>query len=124
MHGEHSRKTCDLDEAPHAARATDEVQRAAVRAKLLGTADQHAERSGIDEGHRREIDDDLVGALGDALQEHLVEPGGGVEIDLADNRRYGETVPRSCQLGAKLRSVVHELPLGVFGDPRRPLRPA
>ena len=73
-----------------AAGSTDDVQRAAVQTKSLGAVDQHAEHGRIDEGHRREVDDDLVGALVDALQQHLTELGRRVEIDLARERHHGE----------------------------------
>ena len=123
MHGEDPRKTCDLEYASHAAGSTDEVQGAAVRTKSLGAVDQHAEHGGIDEGHRREVDDDPVGALVDALQEHLAELGRRVEIDLAGERHQSETVRGSLELYVKLWTVFHALLLGMLGDPRRPFWP-
>src|SRR6185295_11330115 len=79
----------DLEDLRDVAVAADEREPPAVRAQSLDAAHQHAERGRVDEGRVGEVDDDLLGALADHLEQLLLELGRGVEVDLA---RQGDDV--------------------------------
>src|SRR3954470_13284008 len=60
----------------------DQSERAARRAQPLDAADEHAERRRVDEGGLRQIDDELLLAVLDHLDEALLERRSRVEIAL------------------------------------------
>ena len=70
----------DLRDVPVAA---DERELPVVRAQALDPSDEHAEGGRVDEGGRREIDDHLLAALADHLEQLLLELRGRVEVDFA-----------------------------------------
>src|SRR5207302_6743876 len=80
---EHAIEAGDLEDLRDVAVATDERKLAVVRPQPLDTADKHAEGRGIDEGRVAEVDDDVLPAFADHLEELLLELRGCVEVDLA-----------------------------------------
>ena len=73
----------DLEDLRDVPVAADERQLAVVRAQALDPADEDAERRRVDERRRREVDDHVLAALADHLEQLLLELGGRVEVDLA-----------------------------------------
>src|SRR5204863_168683 len=63
----------DLEDLGDVAVAADERELPAVRAEPLHAADEHAEGRGVDEGGAAEVDDDLLAALADDLEQLLLE---------------------------------------------------
>src|SRR5882757_9635967 len=61
----------------------DQIQRAVVRPHPLQAPDQHPEASGVEEPDLLQVDDDLVVALADQIDEQLTQPRRRVDIDLA-----------------------------------------
>src|SRR5438045_2093441 len=76
----------DLEDLRDVPVAADERQLAVVRAEALDAADEDAEGRGVDEGRTAEVDDDLLPALADHLEQLLLELGRRVEVDLAGQR--------------------------------------
>src|SRR3954468_15256512 len=76
----------DLEDLGDVAVAADERELALVRAQPLDAADEHAERRGVDERRVAEVDDDLLAALTDHLEQLLLELGRGVQVHLARQR--------------------------------------
>src|SRR2546430_7856849 len=76
----------DLEDLRDVAIAADERELPVVRAEPLDAADEHAERGRVDEGGVAEVDDDLLAALPDHLEQLLLELRRGVEVDLACER--------------------------------------
>src|SRR5881275_847681 len=68
----------DLEDLGDVAVAADERQLPVVRAEALDASDEDAERRGVDERRVAEVDDDLLAALADHLEQLLLELGGGV----------------------------------------------
>src|SRR5512140_1262 len=73
----------DLEDLRDVPVAADERELAVVRAQALHAADEDAERRRVDEGGVREVDDHLLAALADHLEELLLELRRRVEVDLA-----------------------------------------
>src|SRR3954453_6889259 len=95
VNGEHTVESGDLEDLRDVAVAADERELAVVRAEALDPADEHAERRRVDEGRVAEVDDDLLAALPDHLEQLLLELRRGVEVDFA---REGDDVRIVAQL--------------------------
>src|SRR5919201_3437199 len=76
----------DLEDLDDVAVAANERELSVVRAQALDAADEDAESGGVDEGRVGEIDDDLLPALTDHLEQLLLELGRRVEVDLPRER--------------------------------------
>src|SRR5262249_15384567 len=76
----------DLEDLRDVAVAANEGELAVVRPQALDAADEHAERRRVDERRVREVDDDVLRALADHVEELLLELRRGVEVDLAGKR--------------------------------------
>src|SRR5439155_24424972 len=63
-----------------------------VAADPLQAAHQHPEPGGVEEVDALEVDDDLVLALADQLDEPLAEARRGVDVDLTLDGQHGPTV--------------------------------
>src|SRR6266568_6767884 len=61
----------------------DQIQRAAVRPHPPQAPDQHPEAGGVEEPDLVQVDDELVAALADQVDEQLTQPRRGIHIDLA-----------------------------------------
>src|SRR5262249_54858433 len=85
---EHAVEAGDLEDLRDVPVATDQGELAVVRAQPLDAPDEDAERRRIDEGRAAEVDDDLLAALADDLQQLLLELGRGVQVDLAGQRDH------------------------------------
>src|SRR5579885_2376646 len=90
--GEDAVEAGDLEDLRDVAVAADERELAVVRAQALHAADEHAERRGVDEGGRREVDDHLTPALPDHLEQLLLELRCRVQVDLARERDHVRVV--------------------------------
>src|SRR2546423_1411037 len=91
--GEDAVEARDLEDLGDVAVAADERQLPVIRAQALDSSDEDAERRGVDERRVAEVDDDLLAALADHLEQLLLELGGGVEVDLARERDHVGVVP-------------------------------
>src|SRR4051794_2065119 len=80
--GEDLGETGDLEHLQDAVLRAHQREVAVVAAESLQAADQHAEPGGVEEVDAFEVDDDLVLALTDQLDELLAEPGRRVDVDL------------------------------------------
>src|SRR6185437_2390314 len=81
-------ETGDLEDLRDVPVAADKRELAVVRAEPLHAADEDAERRGVDERRVAEVDDDLLAALADHLEQLLLELRRRVEIDLAGERDH------------------------------------
>src|SRR5207248_9639813 len=79
----------DLEDLRDVPVAADERELAVVRAEALDAADEDAEGRRVDEGRSAEVDDDLLPALADHLEQLLLELGRRVEVDLGGQRGHG-----------------------------------
>src|SRR5207248_8498316 len=79
-------ETRDLEDLRDVPVAADERELAVVRAEPLDAAHEDAERRRIDEGRVAEVDDDLLAALADHLEQLLLELRRRVQIDLTRER--------------------------------------
>src|SRR5436190_7451854 len=61
----------------------DQIQRAVVHPHPPQAPDQHPEAGGVEEPHLVQVDDELVAALADQVDEQLPQPRRGILIDLA-----------------------------------------
>src|SRR6516225_7924670 len=61
----------------------DQIQRAVVGPHPLQPPDQYPEAGGVEEPDLVQVDDELVAALADQVDEQLPEPRRGIDIDLA-----------------------------------------
>src|ERR1700751_1819514 len=61
----------------------DQVQRAVVGPHPLQAPDQHPEAGGVEEPDLVQVDDELVAARADQVDEQLPEPRRGIHVDLA-----------------------------------------
>jgi hypothetical protein len=86
--------------------AADERQLPVIRPKALDAPDEHAERRRVDEGRVREVDDDVLPALRDHVEQLLLELGRRVEVDLARQRDDVRVVAQLLRLDVE----VHPLP--------------
>ena len=84
--GEHPVETGDLEDLRDVAVAAHERQLAVARPQPLDPADEYAERRRVDEGRVGEVDDHLLRALADHVEQLLLELGRRVEVDLARQR--------------------------------------
>src|SRR3954453_4709292 len=66
-------ESCDLEDLRDVAVAADERELPLVRAQPLDPADEHAERGRVDERRIREVDDHVLRALADHVEELLLE---------------------------------------------------
>src|SRR6202011_3214184 len=80
----------DLEHLEDPVLGADQGQVALMATKPLETADQHPEAGRVEEVHALEVDDDLVLALADQLDQLLSESGRGVDVDLPLHRQHGE----------------------------------
>ena len=78
----------DLEDLRDVPVAADEREPAFLGAEPLDAADEHAERCRVDERRVGEVDDDLLAALRDHVEELLLELGRRVEVDLARQRDH------------------------------------
>src|SRR5436190_6727619 len=78
----------DLEDLGDVAVTADERELSLVRAQPLDAPDEHAEGRGVDERRVAEVDDDLLAALADHLEQLLLELGRGVQVDLACKRDH------------------------------------
>src|SRR5438477_1880696 len=78
----------DLKDLGDVAVTADERELSVVRAQSLDAADEHTERRRIDERRVAEVDDDLLAALPDHLEQLLFELGRRVQVDLAGERDH------------------------------------
>src|SRR5262249_31104795 len=83
---EHLVEAGDLEDLRDVAVAADQRELAVVRPQPLDAADEHAERRRVDERRAAEVDDDVLAALTDHLDQLLLELGRRVEVDLARER--------------------------------------
>src|SRR4029079_6979619 len=79
-------ETRDLEDLRDVPVAADERELAVVRAQPLHAADENAEGGRVDERRVRGVDDDVLAALPDHLEQLLLELGRRVEVDLARER--------------------------------------
>jgi hypothetical protein len=112
---EHLREPGDLEHLQDAALRADEDELAVVAAHPLEAADEHAEAGRVEEVHALEVDDDLVLALTDELDEALSEAGCGVHVDLTLDRQHRPAVA----LG-HLESEIHVACVLLVGPVREP----
>ena len=61
----------------------DQIQRAVVGPHPPQAPDQHPEAGGVEEPDLVQVDDELVAALADQVDEQLPQPRRGIHIDLA-----------------------------------------
>src|SRR6266513_2054811 len=61
----------------------DQIQRAVVHPHPPQAPDQHPEAGGVEEPHLVQVDDELVAALADQVDEQLTQPRRRIHIDLA-----------------------------------------
>src|SRR5215510_3673312 len=79
VNGEDAVEARDLEDLRDVPVAADERELTVVRPQALHAADEDAERRRVDEGRVAEVDDDLLPALADHLQQLLLELRSGVE---------------------------------------------
>src|SRR5256885_15158208 len=78
----------DLEDLGDVAIAADQRELSIVRAQSLDASDQHAEGGRVDERRVAEVDDHLLAALADHLEQLLLELGRRVQVDLAGERDH------------------------------------
>src|SRR5207245_1959655 len=86
-------ETGDFEHLEDAALGADQREIAIVAPEPLESAHQDAETGGVEEVDGFEVDDDLVLALADELDEALAEPRRGVDVDLPPDGEHGPAVP-------------------------------
>jgi hypothetical protein len=87
----------DLEDLRDVSVAADEREPAVLDSQALDAADEDAERGRVDERRLREVDDDVLRAVRDHLEQLLLELGRGVEVDLAAERDHvGRVVDLLC----------------------------
>src|SRR5690348_1940094 len=77
------RQPGDLEDLQDPLLRADQVQRAVVSPHPLQAPDQHPEAGGVEEPDLIQVDDELVAAPADQVDEQLPEPRRGIHIDLA-----------------------------------------
>src|SRR5215470_3711639 len=77
------RQPGDLQDLQDPLLRADQVQRAVAGPHPLQAPDQHPEAGGVEEPDPAQVDDELVAALADQVDEQLPQPRRGVDIDLA-----------------------------------------
>src|SRR6266540_3771631 len=102
--GEDAVEAGDLEDLGDVAVAADERQLTVVRAQPLDTADEHTESRRVDERRVAEVDDDLLAALADHLEQLLLELRRRVEIDLAGERDHIRVVSQLLCLDVEVHS--------------------
>src|SRR3954447_10852865 len=103
-------EACDLEDLGDVAVTAHERELSFVRAQTLDAADEHAECRRVDERGVAEIDDDLLPALPDHLEQLLLELWRGVQVDLARKRDHISVVSQLLGLDVE----VHRPPEVVF----------
>src|SRR5437764_2808144 len=101
---EHAVETGDLEDLRDVAVAAHERELAVVRAQPLDAADEHPEGGRVDEGRIAEVDDDVLAALADHLEELLLELRSRVEIDLPGERNDVGVVSQLLRLDIEVHS--------------------
>src|SRR5215468_6450440 len=77
------RQPGDLQDLQDPLLRADQVQRAVAGPHPLQAPDQHPEAGGVEEPDPAQVDDELVAALADQVDEQLPQPRRGIHIDLA-----------------------------------------
>ncbi len=82
-------ETGDGEDLEHAVVRSDEPHRAAARARELEPPDEDTEARRVEEGHVRQVDDELRAAALDLLVELLAHERRGVDVDLTAEVHHG-----------------------------------
>src|SRR5207247_8141062 len=77
------RQPGDLEDLQYPLLRADQIQRAVVGPHPLQAPDQHPEAGGVEEPDLVQVDDELVVALADQVDEQLTQPRRRIDIDLA-----------------------------------------
>src|SRR5919199_4059209 len=85
---EHAVEPGDLEDLRDVAVAADERQLTIVRPEALDAADEDAERRRVDERRVGEVDDHVLAALRDHVEQLLLELRRRVQVDLARKRNH------------------------------------
>src|SRR2546423_2601561 len=114
-----ARDLVDLGDVPVAA---DERELSVVRAQPLDSPDQHAEGRRVHERRVAEIDDDLLAALPDHLEQLLLELGRRIQVDLAGERDHVGIVSQLLCLDVEVHrppelALWPPLPVGAESNP-------